>query len=127
MKTYVEIIRGLREDRDLKQYDIAEVVGTTQQHYSRYETGESEMPLRVLNALANHYGVSTDYILGRTDCKEGVAGLNNKVDAEQTLGKIASDILSLDASGRAFVLEAVYLQKLKQTCTKKKEAGGPRA
>ena len=64
MKTYVEIIRELREDRDLSQSDIAKVLGTTQQVYSHYEKGENEMPIRHLITLCKFYKVSADYILG---------------------------------------------------------------
>ena len=45
MKTFCEIIRELREDRDLKQADVAKVLGTSQQYYSKYETGKYEMPI----------------------------------------------------------------------------------
>jgi len=48
MKEYWEIIRELREDRDLRQADIAELLHTTQQVYSRYEKGINEMPIRYL-------------------------------------------------------------------------------
>ena len=64
MKEYWEMIRELREDRDLKQADIAKLLGTTQQVYSRYENGVNEMPIRHLIALCRFYGVSADYILG---------------------------------------------------------------
>lgn len=67
MKTYIERIRELREDNDLKQKDIAKVLGTTQQVYSRYEKGENEIPVRHLIALAGFYNTSADYILGLTD------------------------------------------------------------
>lgn len=64
MKKYNEIIRELREDNDLKQSDIAKVLGTTQQVYSRYEKGENEMPIRHIITLCKFYNVSADYILG---------------------------------------------------------------
>lgn len=64
MKKYNEIIRELREDNDLKQSDIAELLGTTQQVYSRYEKGENEMPIRHIITLCKFYNVSADYILG---------------------------------------------------------------
>lgn len=63
MKTYIDIIRELREDRDLTQSDIAKILGTTQQVYSRYEKGENEMPIRHLIRLCQFYKVSADYIL----------------------------------------------------------------
>ena len=64
MKEYYEILRELREDRDLKQTDIAAVLGTTQQVYSRYENGVNEMPIRHLRSLCQYYRVSADYVLG---------------------------------------------------------------
>ena len=64
MKEYYEILRELREDRDLKQADIAAVLGTTQQVYSRYENGVNEMPIRHLITLCKYYQVSADDILG---------------------------------------------------------------
>ena len=63
MKPYWEIIRELREDRDLKQSDIAKVLGTTQQVYSRYEMGINEMPIRHLITLCRLYNISADYFL----------------------------------------------------------------
>ena len=63
MKNYTDIIRELREDRDLSQREIANLLGTTQQVYSRYEKGENEMPIRHLITLCNFYGVSADYVL----------------------------------------------------------------
>ncbi len=64
MKEYWEILRDLREDRDLKQITVARVLGTTQQVYSRYENGINEMPIRHLKTLCRYYGVSADYVLG---------------------------------------------------------------
>ena len=68
MKEYYEILRELREDRDLKQADIAAVLGTTQQVYSRYENGVNEMPIRHLRSLCQYYRVSADYVLGLSSC-----------------------------------------------------------
>ena len=62
-----ERIRELREDHDLRQVDIAKQLGMSQTGYSKYETGENDIPTSILIALADFYGVSTDYILGRSD------------------------------------------------------------
>ena len=67
---YLQRLRDLREDMDLQQIDVAKVLGTTQPQYSRYETGERELPVRHLVTLADFYNVSADYILGRTNNKE---------------------------------------------------------
>lgn len=64
MKEYYEILRELREDRDLKQADVAALLSTTQQVYSRYENGVNEMPIRHLRTLCKYYRVSADYVLG---------------------------------------------------------------
>ena len=63
MKEYWEIMRDLREDHDLTQAELARVLGTTQQVYSRYENGINEMPIRHLRALCLFYKVSADYFL----------------------------------------------------------------
>ncbi|MFY9199207.1 MAG: helix-turn-helix transcriptional regulator [Acutalibacteraceae bacterium] len=63
MKEYVESMRELREKNGLSQSDIAKVLGTTQQVYSRYETGQNELPIRHLVTLCKFYKVSADYIL----------------------------------------------------------------
>ena len=61
---YVKIIRDLREDNDLTQQQIADILGTSQTMYARYERGANEMPIRHLIILAKFYKVSADYILG---------------------------------------------------------------
>lgn len=66
---YLQRLKDLREDNDLTQGDIAKLLKTTQPQYSRYETGEREIPIRHLVTLADFYKVSTDYILGRTNKK----------------------------------------------------------
>lgn len=60
-------IRNLREDRDLKQKDIAKLLNCTQQTYSRYETGENNIDIKSLITLADFYNTSIDYLVGRTD------------------------------------------------------------
>ncbi len=60
-------IRDLREDNDLKQSDLAKHLKCTQVCYSYYENGQRDIPTDVLIRLADYYGVSTDYLLGRTD------------------------------------------------------------
>lgn len=64
---YQRRLRDLREDHDKTQQDIADVLGTSQTMYARYERGANELPLRHLLKLAEYYGVSADYLLGRTD------------------------------------------------------------
>ncbi len=63
-------IRDLREDHDLKQKEVAKELGMSQTGYSKYETGENDIPTAVLIRLADFYHTSTDYLLGRTDVKD---------------------------------------------------------
>lgn len=63
-------IRDLREDKDLNQTVVAEMLGMSQTGYSKYETGENDIPTAVLIKLANFYNVSIDYLLGQTNCKD---------------------------------------------------------
>ena len=67
MKTYYERLRDLREDKDLTQADVANILNTTQQVYSRYENGLNQIPLHHLITLADFYKTSVDYLLGRTN------------------------------------------------------------
>ena len=63
-------IRDLREDADLNQTSVAEKLGMSQTGYSKYETGENDIPTIVLIKLARLYNTSIDYLLGETDCKQ---------------------------------------------------------
>lgn len=59
-------IRDLREDRDLKQRQLAEYLNCSQQVYSNYELGQRDIPTDVLIKLSEYYNVSVDYLLGLT-------------------------------------------------------------
>lgn len=63
-------IRDLREDCDLNQTQVAKMLKMSQTGYSKYETGENDIPTAVLISLANFYNVSIDYLLGQTENKE---------------------------------------------------------
>ena len=62
-------VRALREDHDLTQTQVATMLGMSQTGYSKYETGENDIPTAILIKLADFYGTTTDYLLGRTDNK----------------------------------------------------------
>jgi len=62
-------IRDLREDLDLSQKDIADVLNVTQTTYSKYERGVHEIPIELLIKLALFHKTSVDYLLGLTDVK----------------------------------------------------------
>lgn len=62
-----ERIRNLREDRDLTQTEIAEILNCSQRIYSNYERGDVDIPTEILIALAHYHNTSIDYLLGLTD------------------------------------------------------------
>ena len=64
---YFQRLKDLREDKDLLQKDVAEMLGISQTVYSRYERGFQTIPVLHLLKLADFYHTSTDYILGRTN------------------------------------------------------------
>lgn len=63
----VERLKEIREDKDLTQKEIAQIINVTQQQYNKYELGINSIPIEKLNRLANFYNTSTDYLLYRTD------------------------------------------------------------
>lgn len=63
-------LRDLREDQDLTQKEVAEILGTSFQYYQKYESGVRPIPVDRLEVLADFYQTSTDYLLGRTAIRE---------------------------------------------------------
>lgn len=64
---YIKIMRDLREDSDKTQQEIADILGTSQTMYARYERGANELPIHHLIKLCDYYRVSADYFLGRKE------------------------------------------------------------
>ena len=60
-------IRDLREDKNMNQTQIANYLGMSQTGYSKYETGENDIPTAILIKLTRFYNTSIDYLLGETD------------------------------------------------------------
>jgi len=67
MDNYYRRLRDMREDHDMLQKEIAQYLGIAQTQYSRYERGVRDIPTDLLIRLADLYGTSTDYLLGRTN------------------------------------------------------------
>jgi transcriptional regulator with XRE-family HTH domain len=66
---YTKRLRDLREDNDKTQQQIADILGTSQTMYARYERGANELPIHHLITLCKYYGVSADFMLGLDDKK----------------------------------------------------------
>lgn len=67
---YMERLRILREQNQKLQKDVAQILHMKQQQYQRYENGTTEMSITLLDILADYYGTSIDYIVGRTNEKK---------------------------------------------------------
>lgn len=67
---YYQRLKDLREDKDLRQKDVAEILQITTQQYSLYERGDREIPFHHAITLAKFYNVSLDYIAGLTNSKK---------------------------------------------------------
>ena len=76
-------LKDLREDHDLGQSDIAKILKTTQQQYSKYETGIRIIPIDKLALLADYYGTSIDYLVGKTNTIKPYPRINQKIDKEK--------------------------------------------
>ena len=124
MKPLHLLFRDMRTDREVKQQTIADLIGTTQQQYSKYEKGKSDLPLRVLPILADFYDVSADFLIGRKGDYFNVPGLEQMVSETTSAKDMLADVMSLDTAGREAVIEYIFLQKLKEEHYKQKEKDG---
>lgn len=80
MKTFIDKLRDIREDNDLTQTEIAEILGTSQTMYARYERGANEMPIHHLVSLCYFYNISADYFLNTTPDTKYKIGKPRKAD-----------------------------------------------
>ena len=70
LEKFGQCLRDLRQERDLKQREMADLLGMTLRNYQRMEHGEINIPALTLCALADYFGVTTDYLLGRSDSRQ---------------------------------------------------------
>lgn len=119
MEKVGDIIRALREDHNLKQRDLCPILNVSQQTYSNYETGDTELPSSHAVTLANYYGVTTDYILGRVPYPMQIPPLDSPFTAELTMEEFISMILKLNDSYRKHLL--IYTGYLLELYRKKRD------
>lgn len=82
---YYERIRNLREDADLSQEEVSELLHVSQRAYSYYEIGKRGIPTEILIELANIYKVNMDYLVGRTDVKKPLPPSDEKNKMEKII------------------------------------------
>lgn len=82
---FYQRIRDLREDADKTQSELAEYLRTTAQYYGKYEKSERELPFSRAIELADYYGVSLDYLAGRTNAKSSRSASELQEDERKIL------------------------------------------
>lgn len=82
---YITNIKSIRKERGYSQADIAEVLETTQQHYSCYENGKNELPIRHLITLCKFYNVTSDFILGLSESTPQTTDNLKKYEIKNTM------------------------------------------
>lgn len=118
MKTMWEILRDMREDRDMTQRDVAEKLGVSTQQYSQYENGVNEIPLHRFAKLIDLFDVSADYLLGRTQRPENKSFRNVQVTKDCSCAALLNAVLSLSEEDREAAVEYVRLLRLKERAKK---------
>lgn len=113
-----ERLRALRENREKNQTDIANMLGITQQIYSRYERDQTDLPLRHIIKLADYYQVSVDYILGRSAHPKESPEMNQPFFKNVTYGEVNERISSFQPSTKKLLIHyinyLVYLESLRK-------------
>ena len=121
MKVANEIIRELRENYSLRQKDIAQLLGITQQVYSKYETTGNGLSIAQIIKLAKYYGVTTDYLLGQVNYPKYLGSADTIIVANRTAGEFLSQTLSLEKENRnALIRFSDYLLASQDGTFKKK-------
>ena len=98
-------IRDMREDADLTQKQVADILYMHTTQYRRYECGESEIPFDIAVKLADYYNVSLDYIAGRTNDKIGLT--KSSLDDDET--NLINNYRILSEKNKGRILERIYI------------------
>lgn len=108
MKTN-EILRKLREEKELSQYEMAKHLNIRQQTYSNYEIGKSQIPNCSLIKIAKYHNVSIDYLLGVSTFRQPLEELQKVYTLGETLGEVTSDLTKLSQEERKTIIELINL------------------
>ena len=114
-------IRDLKEDSDIKQKDVAKIIGMSEKQYARYERGETDIPMQAAIKLAKYYNVSLDYIAGLTNDKKGF----NKSELPNSEVEMLKKFRSLSNERKIRILERIdmFIEEQDNEQAKIKEVG----
>ena len=104
---FYQKLRDLREDADMTQKQVADLIGMSVNHYGKYERGETDIPLEKAIILAKHYHVSLDYLAGLTNVKNPG---ESKEESEADILEILGHYISLSEHNRKYV--NIYISKM---------------
>ena len=114
MKHLADIMKGLREDADLDQIEVAKHLGISQQTYSNYERGKYELPIRHLLPLAQLYHVNVEYILGAAEHNTALDQFDWIFTKDKTMRTVISDLVSLELDERKSAVDYIEYLKAKK-------------
>ena len=118
---YYQRLRDLKEDADLTQKQVADLIGVSTNHYGKYERGETDLPMEKAIILANFYNCSLDYLAGRTMHRHGRA--NPDLTQEELLLIERYRLLNERSRGRHDILMQQLLEQQVVETKKGKETG----
>jgi transcriptional regulator with XRE-family HTH domain len=119
MHKMCERLISLRKNKKLNQSEVAKAVLISQQQYSKYEKGNSELSVHALVGLSRFYRVTTDYILGLSDFKENNDTLIQIYCDNKSVGAVVSDLMALSIVSRRAIIEQIYMRMLKELTERK--------
>lgn len=117
---YYQRLRDIREDMDLKQEELANKLNMTRQQYQLYESGKREIPFHSVIELAGIFGISIDYIAGRTNDKKGLTRSELSQEEKELIKKYRT--LSVRRQGRLAERLDMLEHEERQEKAKRKEA-----
>lgn len=117
---YYQRLKDLKEDADLTQKQVAEIINVSVNHYGKYERGETDIPFGKAIILAKYYNVSLDYIAGSTNYKHGEC---NPVLSNDELGLIKKyRMLTERSKGKHDILLEQLIEQQSEEQAKEKDA-----
>ena len=118
---FYQRLKDLREDMDMNQTKIANIIGTSQSYYAQYENGNRPLPFDRVVELANFYNVSLDYIAGRTNDKRGLTRSELSENETNLIKNFRS--LSIERQSRALERIQMLMEEQEAEQAQIKEVG----
>ncbi len=127
MEIVGERLRILRNSEGKRQKELSELLRTTQQIYSKYETGKSDLPLRHLMTLARYYDVSVDYLLGYIPYQKLPPEFSDPFVSNVTVGDFVCRVTSFSSQSKRRLIEFANFLTYTESVAKAKAKEGDSA